>query len=133
MSKVKYELKSKKEGKSGKELRRNTYTTAKTLAKQQGKRTNVTMNVKNSKGVAVTDRSEITWNSSVFGKRGDKWQLHTTGSHNNKELYFSSENNGWNFIVRDWPKVESQWKNSKVKDGEGNTIIIKNNKILNWG
>ena len=60
---------------------------------------------------------------------GDTWQLHTTGSHGNAQLYMTSQTYGWNFIVHNWPEVETKF-NSKT-DGDGNTITV-NKKLKSW-
>ena len=63
--------------------------------------------------------------------------MHTTGSHDNKQIYLTSENNNWNFIINDWPSVEGQWNTEEIedssglKDQKGNKVKVKN-RILNW-
>ena len=129
------ELKTSSKGKYGKVFRRNTYQEAQSIA--AASREQVRMTTKKSDGkTTLTDRSEVTINS-VFGKRGEKWQMHTTGSHDNKQIYLTSENNNWNFIINDWPSVEGQWNTEEIedssglKDQKGNKVKVKN-RILNW-
>lgn len=89
----------------------------------------VPVTVTKDDGGDMTDSTQITWDTNVFNSKRDNWQIHTTGSHNDKELTFTSQNHGWNFIVHDWPKVEEKF-NSK-NDPEGNTITVKK-KLKSW-
>tara|TARA_Y100001937_G_C7110480_1_gene327280 strand:- start:562 stop:1437 length:876 start_codon:yes stop_codon:yes gene_type:complete len=90
----------------------------------------VPINATSTTGGDLKDTSKILWTTNVFNsKKNDTWQIHTTGSHGDKTLYFTSETNGWNFIVRDWPTVEGKF-NTK-DDPDGNEIIVTKS-IKSW-
>lgn len=90
----------------------------------------VPINATSTTGGDLKDSSKILWTTNVFNsKKNDTWQIHTTGSHGDKTLYFTSENHGWNFIVRDWPAVEGKF-NTK-DDPDGNEIIVTKS-IKSW-
>ena len=90
----------------------------------------VDITVSKNDGSDVTDSTSIVWDTNVFNSlKGDTWQLHTTGSHGNAQLYMTSQTYGWNFIVHNWPEVETKF-NSKT-DGDGNTITV-NKKLKSW-
>ena len=90
----------------------------------------VDVTVSKNDGSDLKDSSQFVWDTNVFNSiKGDTWQMHTTGSHNNKEIVLTSETHGWNFIPHDWPSVEEKF-NSKT-DPEGNTFTV-NKKMKSW-
>ena len=90
----------------------------------------VPINATSTTGGDLKDSSQIIWTTNVFNsKKNDTWQIHTTGSHGDKTLYFTSETHGWNFIVRDWPAIEGKF-NTK-DDPDGNEIIVTKS-IKSW-
>ena len=90
----------------------------------------VPINATSTTGGDLKDSSKILWTTNVFNsKKNDTWQIHTTGSHNDETLYFTSQTHGWNFIVRNWPAVEEKF-NTK-DDPDGNEIIVTKS-IKSW-
>lgn len=90
----------------------------------------VPVTVTDKDGADLKDSSLIVWDTNVFNsKKGDTWQIHTTGSHNDKQLTLTSQNHGWNFIIHDWPKVETFFNDRT--DAEGNLIKV-NKKLKSW-
>jgi len=90
----------------------------------------VDVTVTKNDGSDLKDSSQFVWHTNVFNSiNRDTWQMHTTGSHNNKEIVFTSNTHGWNFIPHDWPSVEEKF-NSKT-DPEGNTFTV-NKKMKSW-
>ncbi len=90
----------------------------------------VPITVSSKTGADLKDSSLIRWDTNVFNsKKGDTWQIHTTGSHNDKQLTLTSQTHGWNFIIHDWPKVETFFNDRT--DAEGNLIKV-NKKLKSW-